>query len=350
LHLPTERTTQFDDVVRHVEEIGRLNGASASALVIVQRGRIVTEAYQGFHSFAEGARPVQADSQFNVASARKSYIGLAVAWALHAGAIRSLDDRVTAYLPELDRDVLDGTTIRHLLTHTHGLTRNEAGAIVRDFVAGRGWSYQNVNIELLTDLVERTTGQTVAGLLADKVFGPLGFTETGWRMEARQELVGNIEEPEQPAASGLGYNADGAGDQRNLFVSAREFAYWGYLHLQKGRIDGEQVVPEEVVRIATSVQSPILPDPDLPQQGFLWYVKDRDPARSEIGEQVPAGSYQILGITGPLLLVVPEHELVVARMYNKQFNYGGDKGYLHYLREFGNRVMDGVMNRVRGGV
>lgn len=80
---------------------------------------------------------------------------------------------------------------------------------------------------------------------------------------------------------------------------------------------------------------------DLPQNGFLWYVKSRRSALSEIGDTLPNGAYQILGVTGPLVLVIPKCDAVVVRMYNKRDNYGGPDGsrWLQYLKDFGNQVM-----------
>ena len=71
-------------------------------------------------------------------------------------------------------------------------------------------------------------------------------------------------------------------------------------------------------------------------------MKDTPSLRSEIGERVPKGSYQILGVTGPTLLVIPKYNLVVSKMYNKRYNYEGidGKNYLYYLREFSNLVAD----------
>jgi CubicO group peptidase (beta-lactamase class C family) len=66
---------------------------------------------------------VQLDTQFHVASVKKSYIGFAVAYAVYYGYIKSIDDLVLKYLPTLDESTWDGTTIRHLLTHTHGLSQ-----------------------------------------------------------------------------------------------------------------------------------------------------------------------------------------------------------------------------------
>jgi CubicO group peptidase (beta-lactamase class C family) len=124
-----------------------------------------------------------------------------------------------------------------------------------------------------------------------------------------------------------------------MFVSAREFALWGYLHLKQGMISGKQIVPREIFKMTTTVQSPKLKNKELPQNGFLWFSKDLPVKSTEIGDLVPAGSYQIVGVRGALLLVIPSKELVVARMYNKQYNYSGTEGYLYYLREFGNEVI-----------
>lgn len=72
---------------------------------------------------------------------------------------------------------------------------------------------------------------------------------------------------------------------------------------------------------------------------MYWYVQGEPAAYSELGDRVPKDSYQILGITGPTLLVIPKYNVVVAKMYNKRFNYGGEK-YLYYLKEFSNLVTD----------
>lgn len=335
MQLPIEPTHQFDPLVSYAQEIHRLNEGSGCAVVVIQQDRIVTESYSGFHSQLAGARPIQADSQFNVASARKSYIGYAIAYAVHQGLINSLDDLVSDYLPEVDRTALADTTIRHLVTHTHGLGSDEQGNLIREFEVGRNWAYRGENVLMAAEIVRRVTGRTVAQVLQETVFEPLGWSETGWRTEPNERLVQVIESPAEPPEWRLG-TPDGAGS--NLFASAREFAYWGYLHLKKGRMGERQIVPEAVIELATTRQSPPLPDPDLPEQGLFWYVKSLPAKRSEIGAEVPNGSYQILGINGPLVLVIPAHDLVVVRMSNKRRNYGGAE-YLRYLREFGDQVM-----------
>lgn len=187
------------------------------------------------------------------------------------------------------------------------------------------------------------TGMALIVIQHDRVVvEPLGFKETAWRTTASDKLVEIITDQGTDLGSlGLGTNATGAGDQRNLYVSAREFAYWGYFHLRRGFINGKQMVPSELFDLITSEQSPPLSNEDLPQYGFLWYVKGRQAALSEIGDTLRNGTYQILGVTGPLVLVIPTHDTVVVRMYNKHGNYGGPDGsqWLQYLKDFGDQVM-----------
>ncbi|NGQ94172.1 beta-lactamase family protein [Brevibacillus sp. SYP-B805] len=340
MRLPTQLTDQFDKVVQHVERMGNVLSSSATAVMVIHRDKVVTEHYGGRHGPAADSRPVQADSRFHVASVRKSYLGFAAAYAVLNGDIASIDDPVLAYLPELDPEVAAGTTIRHLLTHTHGLGSDEQGNLCRRFPAGTAWEYRNESIAMLAEIVKRTTGQTVAAILQKQVFAPLQMTETGWQTEAAPELVQLVMGPHEPPVVKLDQSPDGAG--MNLYVSTRELAYWGYLHLKKGNMEGRQIVPPSLIETATTIQSPLLEDKDSPQNGYLWFVKDLPAARTELGERVPAGSYQILGYTGATLLVVPDCDLVAVRMYNR---WGSSPGYdyLRDVKDFGNLVMDCVM-------
>ena len=135
----------------------------------------------------------------------------------------------------------------------------------------------------------------------------------------------------------LGNFADGM--ESNLHTTPREFAQWGNLHLNMGFANGKQIVPKEVIEMATQILSPHYRDNKLPINGVYWYVQGNPVAYSELGDRVAKGSYQIIGITGPTLLVIPKYNVVVAKMYNKRYNYGGEK-YLYYLKEFSNLVYD----------
>ncbi|MBC2684605.1 serine hydrolase domain-containing protein [Bacillus toyonensis] len=327
----------YDKLISWVESIKKKNDSSATALCIIKDNKIVLEHYSGYHSNTSTSKKVTASSQFNVASARKSYLGFMVAYALYDGKINSIDDEAIKYFKEFDPTLLDKTTIRHLVTHSHGLGETDDGTIFREFEAGQDWAYRDINVRMMTQLIYRLYNKSFPELLKERVFTPANFQETGWRIQQNENLVNVVNNPNEDAISEVGTVDDGT--EKNLFVSAREFAYWGNLHLNQGMINDKQVVPKEVIKIATSLQSPAYKNNELPQNGLFWFVQNEPKQLSELGERVPKGSYQILGITGPTILVIPEYNVVVAKMYNKRYNYGGDN-YLYYLREFSNLVAD----------
>lgn len=126
----------FNSVVSHVKNTYDLVDGSGAAVMVIHNDKMVVEEYWGNHSKEPDARPIQEDSEFHVASVRKSYIGFAVAYAVHHGYIESIDDEVTKYLPGTVTELFNKITIRHLLTHTHGLNTQE-GRIIREFAPGK---------------------------------------------------------------------------------------------------------------------------------------------------------------------------------------------------------------------
>ncbi|MCU5376211.1 beta-lactamase family protein [Bacillus cereus] len=334
----------YDKLISWVENIKEKNHSSATAMCIIKDNKIVLEHYSGHHSNISTSNKVTASSQFNVASARKSYLGLMVAYALYEGKINSIDDEAIKYFKDFDPALLGKTTIRHLVTHSHGLGETNDGTIFREFEPGQAWAYRDINVRMMTCLIYQLYNKSFSELLKERVFDLANFKETDWRIQQDENLVKVVNNPNEDAISEIGTVDNGT--EKNLFVSAREFAQWGNLHLNQGMINGKQIVPKEVIKIATSLQSPTFANKKLPQNGLFWFVQNEPALLSELGERVPKGAYQILGITGPTILVIPEYNVVVAKMYNKRYNYGGDH-YLYYLREFSNLVADTFRNSNR---
>jgi CubicO group peptidase (beta-lactamase class C family) len=160
------------------------------------------------------------------------------------------------------------------------------------------------------------------------VFKPCNFVETSWCKNRDENLVWLNEE-----------YADDQGGEANLFISARELAFWGYLHLNRGLVNGQQIVPKEVIEQATTIQSPTSLDDSLPRNGFAWWIHDKPRAISEIGSTVPTVYYQTLGIAGCACLVIPEHRLVAVRMYNQVSPNPPGYNYLEDIRAFGDKVL-----------
>jgi CubicO group peptidase (beta-lactamase class C family) len=236
---------------------------------------------------------------------------------------------------------MSGITLRHLLTHTHGLRTNADKELYNHFPAGQGWDYRDENIRMLVEVVRRTTGKTVAQISAEQVFTPMRFTNSGWKTEPHEDLVQTVIDPNKEPSWELRDSPDG--DKPNMFATTRELALWGYLNLKKGFIGGEKILPADIVNWTTTLQSPVLSNLDLPRNSFLWQVQDEPAKQSEIGLTVPKGSFQILGIMNQTLLVVPEFDLVVVRMLNRLGNPPG-YDYLQDVKSFGDIATQCVMN------
>ncbi|KQL55236.1 penicillin-binding protein [Heyndrickxia shackletonii] len=342
----TQRT--FDPLTIYTEKIKKEMYASGTATVMMKDNKIIYEYYSGTHHFEPGARMIDESSQFNVYSTRVTYIGLAVAIAINEGYF-SLEDKLSAYLDQFDKDILGEATIRHLLTRCTGI---KFGKDKADRVFDLGMNIEGKRPDLLAYILKKTTGKTVAEILNEKVFTPLKLKETGWMSEGKDTLVCDIHSPDSYPTLRLGANT---GEERNLFVSARELALWGNLHLNNGLIEGKQILPKEVFQLATTIQSPTALPKRFPKFGFLWWIKDQNVSYDydELGEKLPAGTYQIFGASGCSCTVIPALNAVAVRMYNSLYTEDSNVfDYLGDIRKFGSLVVSCMeeYSKLRNGV
>ena len=140
-------------------------------------------------------------------SVGKSVVSTLVGVALKEGKIRSLDDRVTQYEPDLKGTAWDGVTLKQLITHTSGVAWNEdytnsasdfaqlteceakpgtydcvrklVSGLKREHPAGQHWSYSSGGAWLLGDVLERVTGMTLAAYLEKSIWQPYGMASDG---------------------------------------------------------------------------------------------------------------------------------------------------------------------------
>jgi CubicO group peptidase (beta-lactamase class C family) len=323
----------FSELNEYVLKISKLISASAVSTYIIQNDCVVNEWYSGYHDSTMGSRMVDVQSRFNVASVRKTYLGFAVSLALYEGRIKSLDDYVTDYLDNLDELVLKGTKIRHLLTHTHGLQGND-NPNKRIFPPGTDWKYNNAGVNLLIKIIQKVFAQSLAEVMEERLFLRCGFTETGWIKEKSEKLIWLNETYK-----------DNHGNDANLFVSTRELAYWGYIHLTKGKVNGMQFISSSIFEQVSSIISPISLDETLPRNGFFWWIQDNPRPLSELGHQLPKNAYQSLGVYGNTVLVIPEYKVVAVRMLNQTEHNPPEYDYIKDIQTFGNIVCKCVLSQ-----
>lgn len=181
---PGERTIS-EDALAAARDYAKASNASA---FIVWRDGKVEEA-----SYFSGATPA---SEVVSKSLAKPITAVAIGRALKLGKIRSLDQKVSDYIPEWKGTPKDGILIRHLLQMNTGLlaqsfTRDPMNIWSRAYLhprhetimvneypltdpPGSRYEYNNVTSELVALVIERATKRRYAEFLGTEVFQPIG--------------------------------------------------------------------------------------------------------------------------------------------------------------------------------
>ena len=146
----------FGWIRRHVET-GRLPTAVAG--MATADGIVALEAFGG----------VQRDAVYPLFSITKVLTGITAARAVERGLLTA-ETPLTDALPEFGRDCDDVVRLRHLVSHTSGITeppldtgiplRSELLSSGRDFVAGTASRYSTIAFEGIAALIEHATGSS----------------------------------------------------------------------------------------------------------------------------------------------------------------------------------------------
>ncbi|MDX1520363.1 MAG: serine hydrolase domain-containing protein [Anaerolineae bacterium] len=195
----------FTTIDRYVESEMKATRLPGLALAIVQANKIVH--VKGFGLADSSGRPVTPQTPFNIASTGKSMTALAIMQLVEAGQI-DLDAPVRHYVPWFrvaDATASDKITVRHLLTHTSGLSRetgltflgrrnNSDGALEERVQAlstvklfqppGTSFQYSNANYSTLGLIVQTVVGQPYEQVVQAHIFGPLQMKNTFTTLEA----------------------------------------------------------------------------------------------------------------------------------------------------------------------
>jgi CubicO group peptidase (beta-lactamase class C family) len=261
-----------------------------AGLIIIQDGKI------RFEKYALNYGPEGRWTSFSVA---KSFTSTLVGAAVKDGYIKSLEDKVSAYIPGLRGSVYDDVTVRQLLTMTSGVKWNEdytdrnsdvalfdrhqadpgeditvsyMKRLSREAPAGTKWVYKTGETNLIGVLVSSATGKTLSAYLSEKVWKPFGMEgEAIWMLgRTGHEIAGCC-----------------------ISARLRDYARFGLFMLDGGK----DVLPADWIRQATTKQAEI----DQPEKGygFQWWTNDD-------------GSYAAQGIFGQGIFIDPKRKLIIA--------------------------------------
>jgi CubicO group peptidase (beta-lactamase class C family) len=269
-----------------------------AGLVIIQDGKIRLEKY---------GLDFSGDGRWTSFSVAKSFTSTLVGAAIKDGYIKSIDDKVSDYIPDLKGSVYDDVTIKQLLTMTSGVKWNEDYAdpksdvalfnahkaepgvdvtvsymrkLKREVPPGTKWVYKTGETNLIGVLVSSATGKNLSDYLSEKVWRPFGMErDASW-------LLGST-----------GHEISGCCIQ----ASTRDFARFGLFILGGGMAQGKSVLPDGWIAAATTKHA------DTGQAdfgyGYQWWTMND-------------GSYAARGIFGQGIFIDPRRKLIIASNSN----------------------------------
>jgi CubicO group peptidase (beta-lactamase class C family) len=337
--LDTVTVRDVDQVMRPLAEY--LKRRHVRAFLVMRNDTVLYERY------AEGYGPATTSSSFSMA---KSVLSALLGRALASGAIRSLDDSVVTYLPELRRNpAYAGVTLRHLLGMASGIAysrtnghawhdlwsgdarfyyssnfEHSLGNQKRENPPGLRWEYKDSDAILLGWVLARATGQSIAAQLEQGIWRPIGAEhDASWDLDHS--------DGHENAASGLN-------------ATARDFARLGRLYLEHGVAHGSPIVPQDWVEASTTLDRSRT-EPEVPiwwqmQHQHYWWIpmQNWDAERDFFAD----------GSRGQRIYVHPRGRIVIVQLANESAQEFPFRKLVHYLLGEPFRYPVGIAGRLAG--
>ncbi|WP_127530501.1 serine hydrolase domain-containing protein [Paenibacillus kobensis] len=238
------------------------------------------------------------DRPLSLYSCTKSVLSILLGIATGQGLLSGMEQKASDWLEPLKRSVDDrkqNLTIRHMLTMTAGFEWQDFDkpywAMKRSdnwvsFAAeqpivhepGKVFCYNSGCSHMLSAILTEASGKSAMSYASENLFGPLGIQRAAW-------------------SSRNGVNDGGTG----LHLSSRDMAKLGLLCLQKGRLEGTQLIPAAWLEQTTMPHHKALShyEPHIyGHYGGHWWVED--------GDEASGPFYFAFGYGGQYLIVAPK--------------------------------------------
>jgi hypothetical protein len=283
-----------------------LEKSATNALLVIKDGRIVHEIYRN------GSNETTRFISFSMA---KSIVSTLIGIALSEGKVKSIDEKVTAYLPEMKDSGYAEASIRDLLLMRSGvdwleiyefgsdtqLTRVHDNSLVAykyrwcDYAAneskragkpGEKFNYSTLDASVLGCILEKAVGKTGSQYMTEKIWKPAGMEYNGYWIMDGPDSVGR-------EFFGAGFNA-----------TLRDYGRFGLLMLNKGTANGNQVVPADWVKKSTvpdKGNEPVAEGEALGYQYQWWTIPNSD-------------AYLAIGLHNQFIYIDPKNNTVIVKL------------------------------------
>ena len=315
------------------------------AVLLVGRGPdVLYQKAYGNRAVTPAVEPMTLDTIFDMASVTKVVATTtSVMILVEEGRVR-LNDRVATFIPDFGRYGKGEITVRHLLTHVSGLRPDldlsddswkswdeairRACEEVPTSAPGERFVYSDINFFLLADIVARVSGTAFDRFVHERVFAPLGMTESmfnppatlrariapteactplGWPCDAPSQsmLRGTVHDPTARRMGGVAGHA-------GLFSTAANLSRFCRMMLGGGALGGVRILsPLTVLKMTT----PASPAGMASVRGLGWDIDTS--YSSNRGELLPVGSFGHTGFTGTSVWMDPLTKTYVILLTNR---------------------------------
>lgn len=241
------------------------------------------------------------NSKSNSFSMAKSIVTMAMGKAIMEGKIKSLNQKVTDFFPELKGKYAKEVTIGDLSSMASGLSWDEKyyspfSIVTRAYFdddlkgvilgldikekPGQSFKYLSGATQLLAMCVEKATGEHLSDYVSKHFWQPMGAeNEALWQLD------------EAPDGIEKGYCC--------IASNARDFARFGKLYLNDGKWNGKQLLDSAFVKKCITPRFE-----KSPQYGYGWWM------HTISGKDL----YYMRGHLGQFVIVIPEDELIIVRL------------------------------------
>lgn len=330
-------STRLAATLTYLDGEARGGAFPGAVLAVGRHGRLALLAPVG-HYGIDDARPVGAGTIYDLASLTK-VVGLTTACMLLVDEGKlALDEPAQRYVPEFRGTDKEHVTIRHLLTHSSGLpawralyyqSTSRAAALwlvdttPLDSPPGRRYVYSDLGAIVLTQVVERITGESLDRFLARRVFGPLGMPATRYRPPAswnaeiaptendtafrHRMLRGEVHDENAG-------RMDGVSGHAGLFSNALDLSRFAALLLNGGAWDTLQLIHAETVAEFTRRQE-VVPGSS---RALGWDTAPDPPdSTASAGTKLSRRAFGHTGFTGTSIWMDPERDLFIILLTNR---------------------------------
>ena len=229
---PEQAGISSAQVAAYIEMLER-RGMATHSILMMKGDQIFAEYYW---------EPFHKDFCHRMYSQTKSYVGIAIGLLLDDGKL-SLDDKISKFFPEkIDTELpwqMGEQTVRQMLTMTTcGHCKSwfkETDPDRTHFYfqpresyrpAGTIWEYDSAGSQVLANLVEKLSGQSMFDFMNERIFKHLGTFQTAEILKTP--------------------NGDSWGDSA-LVCTTRDMASFGRLLMKGGKWNGKQLISEDYV-------------------------------------------------------------------------------------------------------